>query len=83
MFRKTVLTISAASVAFCIASASANAGSFRGDGITTIWVTIEAYPGEGMWQACRRVFQHDVYRVRGGSDVGLVRCDIDHSRINR
>ncbi len=83
MFRKTILTALAAAITFSAASSAANAGSFRGDGVTTIWVTIKAEPYEGLWQACRRVYQHDVYKVRGGPDVGLVRCNIDHSRIYR
>ncbi len=82
MLRKIVLTITAVGVAATMAMSTASANSLRGDGLALIWVTIEAYPGEGLWQACRRVYQHDVYHVRGGPDIGLVRCNVDHSRIN-
>ena len=82
MFRKTILTVATAAVALSMAT-TAQAGSFNDRGLTTIWVTIEAYPGEGLWQACRRVYQHDVFKVRGGPDIGLVRCEVDHSRIYR
>jgi hypothetical protein len=56
-------------------------GSMSGyDGPLTIWVTIRARGGEGAWEACRRVYQRDVYQAMplGG---GKVRCRIDHSRI--
>ena len=59
----------------------ANAGSFFGDdGPTLVWVTIKALPGEGNWQACRRVYQRDVY-VIGARHGSRVRCKVDHSRI--
>jgi hypothetical protein len=50
------------------------------DGPMLIWVTIKANPGEEMWQACRRVYQRDVYQVAAASR-NKVRCRIDHSRI--
>ena len=50
------------------------------DGPVTIWVTIRARPGEGAWEACRRIYQRDVYQVMPLRD-GRVRCRIDHSRI--
>ena len=80
MFRKTVLTAMTAAIAITAANSSASAGNFRS--LTTIWVTVHAYPGEGLWEACRRVYQHDVFKVRGGYDIDEVRCEIDHSRIN-
>lgn len=58
-------------------SAAVKQGS---DGPTLVWVTIKAFPGEGRWQACRRVYQHDVYFVLGARG-SKVRCQIDHSRI--
>ncbi len=83
MMRTTVVAAMAAAITITVAANTANAGSIRGgNGLTTIWVTIEAYPGEGLWEACRRVYQRDVFKVRGGPDIGLVRCEIDHSRIN-
>ena len=80
MFRKTVLAAMTAAVAITAVNNTASASKFRD--LTTIWGTVHAYPGEGLWEACRRVYQHDVYKVRGGYDIGLVRCEIDHSRIN-
>ena len=62
-------------------SAPASAGVRPGnDGPTLVWVTIKALPGEGLWQACRRVYQRDVFVVQG-SRGNRVRCKIDHSRI--
>ena len=56
-------------------------GSMSGyDGPLTIWVTIRARGGEGAWEACRRVYQRDVYQAVPLSG-GRVRCRIDHSRI--
>ncbi len=52
------------------------------DGLVLIWVAIKAYPGEGAWQACRRVYNRDVYEVVAASGI-RVRCRIDHSRIYR
>ena len=80
MFRNTVLAAMTAAIAITAANSTASASKFRD--LTTIWVTVHAYPGEGLWEACRRVYQHDVYKVRGGHDIDLVRCEIDHSRIN-
>jgi len=82
MFRKTVLTAMTAAMVFTVAANTADAGRIRGDGTVTIWVTVAAHPDEGLWEACRRVYQRDVYNVRGGRDIDLVRCEIDHSRIN-
>ncbi|MDH3741479.1 MAG: hypothetical protein OER56_07765 [Hyphomicrobiales bacterium] len=62
-------------------STGAVAGVRQGnDGPTLVWVTIKALPGEGLWHACRRVYQRDVYLVLGAHG-GKVRCKIDHSRI--
>jgi len=52
------------------------------DGPVLIWVTIKAYPGEGAWQACRRVYNRDVYEVAAAPSK-RVRCRVDHSRIYR
>lgn len=49
-------------------------------GPVTIWVTIRAHGGEGAWEACRRVYQRDVYQAVPTSG-GRVRCRIDHTRI--
>ena len=65
----------------CAMSVDAKAGTFqRGDGLTLVWVTIKATPNEGLWEACRKVYQRDVYQVRRGPGL-TVRCNIDHSRI--
>ena len=83
MLKKTLLTLTAAAaVTFAVAGAStqASAGMFNDRGLTTIWVSIHAFPHEGLWQACRRRYQHDVYKVRGGRG-NTVRCQIDHSRV--
>jgi hypothetical protein len=62
-------------------SLPAQAGSFFGDdGPTLVWVTIRALPGESGWQACRRVYQRDVY-VIGSRHGNRQRCRVDHSRI--
>ena len=81
MIRKTLLTVAAAAVAAGISANAANATYYTGNGLTPIWVTIEAHPGENRWQACRRRYQRDVYKVRGAG-YPFVRCNIDHSRIN-
>ena len=65
----------------CALSAGIMADPFRqGDGLTLVWVTIKAKPNEGLWEACRRVYQHDVYQVRRGPG-SAIRCNIDHSRL--
>ena len=65
----------------CIAQSSAGAQDFLDDGgPTLIWVTINAHSGEGPWEACRRLYQRDVYQVAGRSG-NKVRCRIDSSRI--
>ncbi len=70
-----------ATVALFVVSSATNAGVFRrGDGPTLIWVKIKAKPGEARWQACRRVYQRDVYHVRRGPG-NTMWCHIDHSRI--
>lgn len=68
-------------LAFCALSVGTKADTFRrGDGLTLIWVKIRAKPGEGLWEACRRVYRHDVYQVRRGRGA-TVWCNIDHSRL--
>lgn len=68
--------------AITVASVSAPAQfeSFDNDGPVLIWVTIRAHRDEGPWQACRRVYQRDVYQVSDRTG-NRVRCRIDHSRI--
>ncbi len=62
-------------------STAANAGALRrGDGPTLVWVKIKAKPGEARWQACRRVYQRDVYQVRRGSGSTMW-CNILSHRI--
>lgn len=70
-----------AAVALCLMSVSVGAEMFeRGDRLTLVWVTIKAKPSEGLWEACRKVYQRDVYQVRRGPGF-TVRCNIDHSRL--
>ncbi|NNE21426.1 MAG: hypothetical protein HKN11_02340 [Rhizobiales bacterium] len=59
------------------ASAAVREGNDRP---TLVWMTIHALPGEGLWAACRRVYQRDVYVVQGAYG-SKVRCKVDHSRI--
>ena len=83
MFRNTVLTAMAAAMVFTVAATTADAARIQGGGrVITIWVSVAAHSGEGLWQACRRVYQRDVYNVRNSRKAGLVRCEIDHSMIN-
>lgn len=68
-------------ISVCAMIANTKAGTFqRGDGLTLVWVTIETRPNEEPWEACRKVYQRDVYQVRRGPEF-TVRCNIDHSRI--
>ena len=76
----TAIAAAIAASTFATATSSANASMFRDNGMTLVWVTIKSHRGEGLWQACRRVYQRDVYQVRHGHD-GRVRCNIDHSRL--
>jgi len=71
-------------VAFASAAQSGAAAQsfFDNDGPVLIWVTIKAHSDEGPWQACRRVYQRDVFQVAAGPG-SKVRCRIDHSRIYR
>ena len=84
MFRKItglIRTIMSAMGFVCAAQSSAAAQPFfDNDGPVLIWVAIKAYPDEGPWQACRRVYQRDVFQVADGPG-NKVRCRIDHSRI--
>lgn len=69
--------------ALFVFSSRADAGFFWGDdGPTLVWVKIKAKRGEALWQACRRVYQRDVYQVRRGPG-NTMWCNIDHSRIYR
>ena len=78
---KTLSIMSASLMLLCGSVAAAGASTYRGnDGPTLVWVTIKKLPSEGLWQACRRVYQRDVYIVlQSGSTK--VRCKVDHSRI--
>lgn len=67
-------------VIFTSATVNAQFGWYDNDGPVLIWVTIRAYPGEEPWEACRRVYQRDVYQAADRSG-NRVRCRIDHSRI--
>ncbi len=49
-------------------------------GLTLVWVKIKALPGEGRWQACRRVYQRDVYQVRRGRG-NTMWCNVEHHRL--
>ena len=78
---RLLYTLMILAIAMCTVSTNARADAFqRGDGLTLIWVTIDAKPNEGLWQTCRRVYQRDVYQVRRGRGF-TVQCNIDHSRI--
>lgn len=84
MNTRTLLTAAIATAvtagALAATTTNASAGSFNDRGLTAVWVSIHSHPSEGLWEACRRVYQHDVYQVRHGK-YGQVRCKIDHSRI--
>ncbi len=78
---RTAFIASIAAAAIAASASAAQAGLWiNGDNITTIWVTIKAHRGEGSWEACRRLYQRDVYGVYRRSET-TVRCRIDHSRI--
>lgn len=68
-------------LAASLMSMNASADPYRpGDGITLIWVKIQARSGESRWQACRRVYQRDVYHVRRGQG-NIMWCHIEHHRL--
>ncbi len=76
----TLATAAIAATALAISALPAAAGTFNDRGLTLVWVTIKAHPGEDVWQACRRVYQRDVYvvqRSRGDN----VRCKVEHHRL--
>ena len=78
---KTLTIMASSLMMLCAYSAMAGASTFLGnDGPTLVWLTIKKLPGEGLWQACRRVYQRDVYVVQQ-SHGRKVRCKVDHSRI--
>ena len=78
---KLALKTSLAATVIAVTASALQAGVwFNGDGLTTIWVTIKAHPDENSWQACRRLYQRDVYGVYRRSAT-RVRCRIDHSRV--
>ena len=60
---------------------TATAGSFRDAGRTAVWVYIRAFPGEDVWESCRRVYRRDVYQVRRGGGPREARCYIDASSV--
>lgn len=84
MTNKTLLTAAIATAitagALSTTADTASAGALNDRAMTSIWVSIDSYPDEGLWEACRRVYQRDVFQVRHGHH-GQVRCKIDHSRV--
>jgi len=58
----------------------AQASNFSDGGLTLVWVKVKAYPGENVWQACRRVYQRDVYKAAPWHGH-KVRCKIEHTRL--
>ena len=58
-----------------------NQAAARSYNLMTVWVTIRAMESEDVWQACRRVYQRDVYKVRAAGP-GKVSCNINVSRLN-
>ncbi len=67
--------LAAGAAVACLISADANAEPFLSP--ARIWVKIEAMPGETRWEACRRVFRHEVYRVRKGPG-NVMLCYVDY-----
>ncbi len=45
-----------------------------------IWMFVRKAPDEELWEACRRVYGRDVYRVRGAGPR-KARCYVDSSQI--
>jgi len=83
--KKTVFALfvfmMAAAAPLLSVSGPAHAGVFSSDaGRTAIWVFVRARAGEDVWETCRRVYQRDVYQVRGAGP-GKARCYIDASRV--
>lgn len=58
-------------------AATAGADEFRAH--TRIWVKVLAEPHESRWEACRRVFRHEVYAVRKGPG-DIMWCWVESSR---
>jgi hypothetical protein len=87
MFTKKAMSLFVALAAAATGSAfffpsPAHAGLYAGDaGRTAVWVFVRAYKGEDVWETCRRVYQRDVYQVRGAGR-GKARCFIDASRVS-
>jgi len=77
------IATSAIALAMLVAALGpASADGHAKAGSNGIWVMIQADPGEGLWQACRRIFSRgDVYQVRGDykGRPGIVWCNIDTS----
>ncbi len=72
--------IIATAVLFVVSTAAKARTLGKGDGSTRVWVKIKTTPGEEHWEACRRVFQHDVHQVRRGS-VNTMWCNIVSHRL--
>ena len=70
-----VYSLIIATLTVCATLTAANAGQFRSP--ARIWVKIEAHPDETRWEACRRVFRHEVYRVRKGPG-NLMLCYVEY-----
>jgi hypothetical protein len=45
-----------------------------------VWVYIRKHPAEDIWEACRRVYNRDVYQVRGAGER-RARCFVDASEV--
>lgn len=77
---KSLIRLASAIAIVSGTSMPASANDFNDNGVTLVWVSIRAHPGEGLWHACRRVYQRDVYQAARGRG-NTVRCRIHHSRI--
>jgi hypothetical protein len=65
-----------------VTGTQADAGSYSGPGgRTAVWVYIRKHPAEDIWEACRRVYNRDVYQVRGaGETQGALLCRCQRGR---
>jgi len=64
-----------------VTGTQADAGSYNGPGgRTAVWVYIRKHPAEDIWEACRRVYNRDVYQVRGAGER-RARCFVDASEV--
>ncbi len=76
-FIKFFRVLAIATTTLFVVCNAADAGEFRDP--TPVWVKIKAEPGEARWHACRRVYQHDVFRVRRGPG-NTMWCYVEYSR---